>query len=78
MGVITWVYIYTVRVTTPHLYFFSTPFLSSPHPFLKYFQISYERSNPPPSTAEELFEVAIEIWPAWDLNPQLLNSIQTL
>ena len=25
---------------------------------------------------EELFEVAIESWPEWDLNPQALNSVQ--
>ena len=24
------------------------------------------------------FEVAIESWPEWDLNPQPLNSVQTL
>ena len=29
-------------------------------------------------TTEELFEVAIESWPEWDLNPRPLNSIQTL
>ena len=28
-------------------------------------------------TAEELFEVAIEIWPKWDLNPQPPNFVQT-
>ena len=27
---------------------------------------------------EGLFEVAIENWPEWDLNPQLLNSVQML
>ena len=27
---------------------------------------------------ERLFEVAIENWPEWDLNPRLLNSVQTL
>ena len=26
-------------------------------------------------TTEELFEVAIESWPEWDLNPQPLNSV---
>ena len=26
---------------------------------------------------EELFEVAIENWPEWDLNPRPLNSVQT-
>ena len=29
-------------------------------------------------TFEGLFEVAIESWPEWDLNPQPLKSIQTL
>ena len=29
-------------------------------------------------TTEELFEVALENWHGWDLNPQLLNSVQTL
>ena len=29
-------------------------------------------------TSEGLFEVAVESWPEWDLNPQLLNSIETL
>ena len=29
-------------------------------------------------TSEGLFEVAIESWPEWDLNPRLLNSVQTL
>ena len=27
---------------------------------------------------EGFFEVAIECWPEWDLNPQPLNSFQTL
>ena len=27
---------------------------------------------------EELFVVAIESWPEWDLNPRPLNSVQTL
>ena len=27
---------------------------------------------------EGLFEVAIESWPEWDLNPRPLNSVQTL
>ena len=27
---------------------------------------------------EGFFEVATESWPEWDLNPGLLNSIQTL
>ena len=27
---------------------------------------------------EEFFEVAIESWPEWDLNPRPLNSVQTL
>ena len=27
---------------------------------------------------EEFFEVALESWPEWDLNPLPLNSIQTL
>ena len=27
---------------------------------------------------EGLFEVAIESWPEWDLNPRSLNSGQTL
>ena len=26
----------------------------------------------------EVFEVAIESWPEWDLNPRPLNSVQTL
>ena len=30
------------------------------------------------TTPEGLFEVAIENWPEWDLNPRLLNSVQTL
>ena len=29
-------------------------------------------------TTEGFFEVAIESWPEWDLNPQPLNSIQIL
>ena len=29
-------------------------------------------------TTEGLFEIAIESWPEWDLNPQPLNSLQTL
>ena len=29
-------------------------------------------------TTEGLFEVVIESWPKWDLNPQPLNSIQML
>ena len=29
-------------------------------------------------TTERFFEVAIESWPEWDLNPQLPNSVQTL
>ena len=29
-------------------------------------------------TNEGLFEVAIESWSEWDLNPQPLNSIQRL
>ena len=29
-------------------------------------------------TMEELLDVAIEGWPDWDLNPQPLNSVQTL
>ena len=27
---------------------------------------------------ERFFEVAIESWPKWDLNPRPLNSVQTL
>ena len=27
---------------------------------------------------EGFSEVAIESWPEWDLNPQLMNSVQTL
>ena len=27
---------------------------------------------------EGLFEVAIESWPEWDLNPRPLNFVQTL
>ena len=29
-------------------------------------------------TTEKFFEVAIESWPGWYLNPQPLNSVQTL
>ena len=29
-------------------------------------------------TTEGLFEVAIESWPEWDLNPRPLNSVQML
>ena len=29
-------------------------------------------------TTEGLFEVAIESWPEWHLNPRPLNSVQTL
>ena len=29
-------------------------------------------------TTKGLFEVAIESWLEWDLNPQELNSVQTL
>ena len=29
-------------------------------------------------TTKEFFEVVIESWPEWDLNPRLLNSVQTL
>ena len=29
-------------------------------------------------TSEGFFEVAIESWPEWDLNPRPLNSVQTL
>ena len=29
-------------------------------------------------TTEGLFEVAIESWPEWELNPQPLNSVQML
>ena len=29
-------------------------------------------------TAEGLFQVAIESWPEWDLNPRPQNSFQTL
>ena len=29
-------------------------------------------------TIEGFFEIAIESWPEWDLNPQTLNSVQTL
>ena len=29
-------------------------------------------------TTEGLFEVAIESWPEWDLNPRPFNSVQTL
>ena len=29
-------------------------------------------------TSEKIFEVAIESWPEWDLNPRSLNSVQTL
>ena len=29
-------------------------------------------------TTEGFFAVAIENWPEWDLNPQPLNSVQTL
>ena len=27
---------------------------------------------------EPFFEVAIESWPEWDLNPNAMNSVQTL
>ena len=27
---------------------------------------------------DSFFEVAIESWPEWDLNPRPLNSVQTL
>ena len=27
-------------------------------------------------TSERFFEVAIESWPEWDLNPQPVNSVQ--
>ena len=29
-------------------------------------------------TTERVFEVAIESWPEWDLNPRPLNSVPTL
>ena len=29
-------------------------------------------------TTVGFFEVAIESWPEWDLNPRLLNSVQML
>ena len=29
-------------------------------------------------TTERFSEVAIESWPEWDLNPQQLNSVETL
>ena len=29
-------------------------------------------------TTGGFFEVAIENWPEWDLNPQPMNSVQTL
>ena len=29
-------------------------------------------------TTERFFEVAIESWREWDLNPRPLNSVQTL
>ena len=29
-------------------------------------------------TTDGFFEVAIESWPEWDLNPRPLNSVQTL
>ena len=29
-------------------------------------------------TTARLFEVAIESWPEWDLNPRPLNSVYTL
>ena len=29
-------------------------------------------------TSEGFFDVAIENWPEWDLNPRPLNSVQTL
>ena len=29
-------------------------------------------------TTEGFFEVAVERWPEWDLNPRPLNSVQTL
>ena len=30
------------------------------------------------TTAERLFEVAMESWPVWDLNPRPMNSVKTL
>ena len=30
------------------------------------------------SSLKDSFEVAIESWPEWDLNPRPLNSVQTL
>ena len=29
-------------------------------------------------TTDGFFEVTIESWPEWDLNPRPLNSVQTL
>ena len=29
-------------------------------------------------TTEGFFEVAMESWPEWDLNPRSLNSVQSL
>ena len=29
-------------------------------------------------TTEGFFEIAIQIWPEWDLNPRPVNSLQTL
>ena len=29
-------------------------------------------------STKAFFEVAIESWPEWDLNPRPLNSVQTL
>ena len=32
----------------------------------------------PVFTTKGFFEVAVESWPEWDLNPRPLNSVQTL
>ena len=29
-------------------------------------------------STDRFFEVAIESWPEWNLNPRLMNSVQTL
>ena len=30
------------------------------------------------TTTEGFFEVAMESWPEWDLNPRLMNSVQAM
>ena len=44
----------------------------------KYFRLTSLSIHCMVFTTEGLFEVAIEGWPEWDLNPRPLNSVQTL